>query len=252
MYGYIYLTTNLINGRKYIGQKKSSYFKGTGYLGSGKILKQAVEKYGWDNFSVELVEECDSKETLDEREKYWIKYYNAVDDPTYYNIAFGGQSQACRHSPESREKCRIAHLRENLSEETRKRISEAQKRRCRLYGSAFKGKHHTEETKALFRVVHSRENLSEETTRRMSESTSLQNKGRIWINDGSRNKFIRQEDLDSMLSQGYKIGRLQSNEGHKGTFFITNGVENKLLKGNSKIPEGWWKGMTRHEDSSST
>ena len=45
MYGYIYLTTNHINGKKYIGQKKSNVFLGEKYLGSGKILKQALKKW---------------------------------------------------------------------------------------------------------------------------------------------------------------------------------------------------------------
>lgn len=42
-YGFIYITTNLINGKKYIGQKKG--YNDT-YLGSGKILKLAIKKYG--------------------------------------------------------------------------------------------------------------------------------------------------------------------------------------------------------------
>ena len=38
MFGYIYLTTNLINEKKYIGQKTSNKFLGESYLGSGKLL----------------------------------------------------------------------------------------------------------------------------------------------------------------------------------------------------------------------
>lgn len=57
MYGYIYLTTNLINERKYIGQHTSSEFD-PNYKGSGKILWQAINKYGWDNFSVRMLCPC--------------------------------------------------------------------------------------------------------------------------------------------------------------------------------------------------
>ena len=73
MYGFIYITTNLINGKRYIGQKKYDK-EGTwkNYLGSGTYLKRAIEKYGKDNFSKEIVEECESKEKLDEREIYLI------------------------------------------------------------------------------------------------------------------------------------------------------------------------------------
>ena len=90
MYGYIYETTNLINGKKYIGQKKSNIFLNENYLGSGKILNQAIKKYGKENFKVKLIEKCNSRDELNEREIYWISYYNAVNDKEYYNIGAGG------------------------------------------------------------------------------------------------------------------------------------------------------------------
>ena len=51
----IYKTTNLLNGKIYIGKDKRNDRK---YLGSGKILRQAVSKYGLRNFSKEILEEC--------------------------------------------------------------------------------------------------------------------------------------------------------------------------------------------------
>lgn len=89
MYGFIYITTNNVNGKKYIGQKK--YIKGWEYyLGSGTILNKAIKKYGKENFSREIIEECDSKELLDIREKYWINFFNATKSNSFYNIAKGG------------------------------------------------------------------------------------------------------------------------------------------------------------------
>lgn len=91
MYGFIYITTNHINGKQYIGQKKyDKSNKWKKYLGSGIALKRAIEKYGESNFSKEIIEECQTKEILDDREKYWINYYNAVDSDDFYNIASGG------------------------------------------------------------------------------------------------------------------------------------------------------------------
>ena len=90
MYGYIYKTTNLVNGKIYIGQKKSEKFLDRGYLGSGKYLYNALNKYGRENFCVELLEECDTKEILDEREKYYIQYYRNLNC-AMYNIANGGE-----------------------------------------------------------------------------------------------------------------------------------------------------------------
>lgn len=90
-YGYIYLTTNLINGKKYIGQKKSNKFINR-YKGSGTAIKKAIDKYGIKNFRVELLEWCYSKEELSEKEQYWISYYNAVKDSNFYNMSIGGSS----------------------------------------------------------------------------------------------------------------------------------------------------------------
>lgn len=91
MYGFIYITTNHINGKKYIGQKKyDKNNKWKSYLGSGIALKRAITKYGENNFSKEIIEECETKEFLDEREIFWINYYNATNNDNFYNIASGG------------------------------------------------------------------------------------------------------------------------------------------------------------------
>lgn len=88
MFGYIYITTNKVNDKIYIGQHKSqSHDKN--YLGSGTILKQAVKKYGEADFSNEILLECDDKEELDIAEKYFIKHYKELGY-SMYNIAEGG------------------------------------------------------------------------------------------------------------------------------------------------------------------
>lgn len=90
-YGFIYMTTNHVNNKKYIGQKKyDKDEKWKEYLGSGIILNKAIEKYGKDNFSKEIIEECYSKDELNKKEIYWINYYDAVNSREFYNIASGG------------------------------------------------------------------------------------------------------------------------------------------------------------------
>ena len=91
MYGYIYLTTNLINGKKYVGQKTSNKFLGEEYLGSGKMLYKAIEKYGRQNFKVELLEEVrGTKSDLNAREIFWIEKLAAVESEEFYNLHPGG------------------------------------------------------------------------------------------------------------------------------------------------------------------
>lgn len=91
MYGFIYITTNHINGKKYIGQKKyDKYNHWKTYLGSGILLSRAINKYGRENFSKEIIEECETRDKLNAREKYWIFYHDAVNSDKFYNLASGG------------------------------------------------------------------------------------------------------------------------------------------------------------------
>lgn len=85
--GYIYITTNIINGKKYIGQTNgnSKY-----YIGGGKLFLKAFKKYGRKSFRKKILEICDI-EKLDEREIFWIKNFNADNDPNFYNLSSGGK-----------------------------------------------------------------------------------------------------------------------------------------------------------------
>ena len=81
----IYKITNLVNGKFYIGKDK---YNNPAYMGSGVLLKKAMNKYGKENFIKEILEECSSLEELSEREIHWIEKLNAITEG--YNIATGG------------------------------------------------------------------------------------------------------------------------------------------------------------------
>ena len=85
----IYKTTNLINGKIYIGKDSRNNPQ---YYGGGKILLQAIKKYGKHSFIKEIVETCESEKQLNEREPYWITFYNSRDPKIGYNITLGGES----------------------------------------------------------------------------------------------------------------------------------------------------------------
>ena len=85
MYMIIYKTTNLVNGKFYIGKDAKNDNR---YLGSGKVLKQAISKYGKENFKKEILEHCSSLGELEEREVYWISKMNALEEG--YNLTKGG------------------------------------------------------------------------------------------------------------------------------------------------------------------
>jgi group I intron endonuclease len=86
---HIYKTTNLLNGKIYIGQTSKDL--NTNYLGSGKVVIKAIKKYGKSNFKREVLEECDSKEYMNNREKYWIQHFDSINRNIGYNVSIGGE-----------------------------------------------------------------------------------------------------------------------------------------------------------------
>lgn len=88
---FIYKIENLINHKIYIGQtnnikRRFSEHKARGYeINSHKALYYAFDKYGVENFKFEIIEET---EDYNEREKYWIKYYDSYKNG--YNMTEGG------------------------------------------------------------------------------------------------------------------------------------------------------------------
>jgi group I intron endonuclease len=138
MYGFIYLTTNKINGKKYIGMCKNTHREK--YIGSGKLLKQAIKKYGKENFDRVILQECETLDELSQSEIYWINFYNAVEDNNFYNLTsggFGGNSDY------------VKEYWSHLNKEERKVCRNWAKRSMVGSNNTMYGKKHTEETKKL-------------------------------------------------------------------------------------------------------
>lgn len=95
-FGKIYLITNDVNLKVYVGQTIQTLNKRfNGHCCYSKsdrsinmYIKRAIHKYGRDKFHIQLIEECPVN-ILNEREKYWINFYNSYN--TGYNLTLGGQ-----------------------------------------------------------------------------------------------------------------------------------------------------------------
>lgn len=89
MYGIVYMTTNVINGKKYIGQHQCKTEKDS-YLGSGTALVRDIKEYGRKCFVRETLYVAESQDELNEKEIEFIAKYNAVESSEFYNFARGG------------------------------------------------------------------------------------------------------------------------------------------------------------------
>ena len=269
MYGYIYLTTNLINNKKYIGRHQSDGFD-SDYYGSGKILTKAVEKYGIENFKVEILSEvdsvptlCESFQQLCESERFYIDYYDCINSPDYYNLIPGGLGGSVKGSigihkngslkfvtedeletylldgyeiggitpsAEVINSRRQSNIGKKRSEESRKRMSQAQK-----------GHFVSDATKQKYRESH----LGKKTNRLGKISI---------INDKNKILFIDPEELSFYETQGFVKGGIKhikegssfrhSQAKSDTTLIYKDGIE-KCIKRNqlqTYVDNGWIHG----------
>lgn len=123
----VYKHTCLINGKIYIGQTSSikTRWKPFSYKNC-TMFHEAIQKYGWENFSHEIIEDNLSLEEANEREEYWIKYYDTTNKEKGYNLKSGGMNNL--HSLET--KLKMSKTRKGVpkTEEHKKHISEGLKK----------------------------------------------------------------------------------------------------------------------------
>lgn len=189
MYGYIYKTVNLVNGKIYIGQKKSKKFLGNKYLGSGRKLHCAISHYGEENFKVYLIEEVENQEDMDPREIYWIKYYGSTNPEKGYNLSLGGNTR--------RDLVGIHNgfYGKKHSDETR-----------RINSEKHKGK--TPWNKGLTKESDDRVRQYSKSLKNTLNQKGAKNKNSTWINKSGICYMINKDDLSSYLLQGYSVGRI--------------------------------------------
>lgn len=83
----VYIVTNIVNGKKYLGKHNG---KDPEYLGSGKVIKSAIKKYGKTNFIRNTILECTDERTAYEAEERLSKEWDVVASSDWYNLRCGG------------------------------------------------------------------------------------------------------------------------------------------------------------------
>lgn len=158
MFPCIYLWTNLINNKKYVGQTQFFYERMSVYKrkGATPFLQNAINKYGIDNFDITILEKC-PLDKLDEREQYWINFYSSYKREDGYNICqYASTTRGYRHTEETKNKIR----------ETR-----SQKEYIKPFKelNGMYGKHHTDEYKKMMSDFTKKQWENPEYRRKQSE-----------------------------------------------------------------------------------
>jgi hypothetical protein len=200
MTGYIYKVTNKINRKSYIGKRTGKF--DSNYFGSGVLIRRAVDKYGKNMFKLELLAFSDDKEKLNALEiKYISEYKKLFGSDRSYNIADGGDGNVHlfgdanpSRRQEVRQKLRKASLGHKLSKESRKKLSIANTGKP----GAWKGKKRLDMTGDLnpakrdeVRKKISVSKLGITFSKAHRERIGNASRGRCWINDGTRNRRIK-------------------------------------------------------------
>lgn len=127
----IYLVVNKINGKKYVGQTiRNINQRISRHLCSKRgFFPKALRKYGLQSFEISVIDSATSHEELNEKEVYWIKFYNCKA-PLGYNLTEGGEGNLGHPlSEDSKKKISKAHKGKQVSDETRERMSNSQRKR---------------------------------------------------------------------------------------------------------------------------
>jgi hypothetical protein len=198
-YHYIYKTTYKNSGKYYVGMHSTDNLN-DGYIGSGKIIRYAIKRYGKDNFIFEIIEFLSDRKSLIKRE---IEIVNKelLSDTNCVNIVEGGSGGIKWQTDEQR-----AYI--------TKKASEYQKEK-------WKDKEYREKITEVLR----------ENTKKNHQQ------GKIKYNT-TKGKNITEEHKQK-IGEANKIKQSGSSNSQFGTRWITNGTENKKIKKTSSIPNGW-------------
>jgi len=213
----VYKTTNLINGKIYIGKDINN---NSDYIGSGLLLNRAIGKYGINNFKKEILESCSNIDILNLQEKYWIKFYNSTNKQIGYNISCGGDGGDTFSNNPNKEIIRKRFVKSNKEKCKGRKLSEKTKQKMKLncpnYNGSknpFYGKHHTPQTIQKMQEIQSNRMWNDKISKSISKKISL-------MSNEERKTFF-----------GRNFNQNKSNENRRGIKMWTKSDEIKKIFG---------------------
>lgn len=206
MYFVIYKITNNIDGKIYIGSHKTNNLNDN-YMGSGKLLKRAQKKYGLENFKKDILF------TYDNPKEMYLKESEIVNEEflmlsNTYNLKLGGfGGWDC------------------INNNTDLRISKNRKARVTT------------------NTLH-KDKLLEWSSKGGKSNIEKHGINSNFIESGKTSFLGKNHSDEAKLKIGIKNSKSSSGKGNSqyGTMWITNGIENKKIKKDAHILDGWVKG----------
>lgn len=218
------MTTNLLNGRKYIGKHTTDNLN-DGYYGSNSELIKDIKVYGSENFERIILDYANSEKELRQKESYHLRKNKVVERSDFYNQSYsssGGnniQYMSTEQYSKYIERQRKAQTGKKRSRRTRERISKN--------NVGFSGKHHTEEAKKKISKSLKGNTLSQATREKIANSISL---GKVYCYFNGELKYI----FNSSAEAARKFIELN--------YIRTDKAFYKALKNEGKVIKGKLKG----------
>jgi len=213
----IYKTTNILNGKIYVGMHKTKN-PNDDYLGSGKFFKRAVQKYGIENFKKEVLYIFDTPEEMFAKEKEIVNTL-FIESNNTYNIVEGGcggfsyinvnrKNMYGKNGDDEHGKKNllIGHLlkkfliENNLIDKWKSNLSKSLKEKFSRDGFHWTGKKHKEETK---KKIGLKSSISQSGTKNSQYGTCW-----VFHSETKNNLKIKKEELQTYLTNGYIKGRV--------------------------------------------
>lgn len=210
MHYIVYKITNLKNLKSYIGCHETKDVNDL-YMGSGKLIKLAIKKYGLNNFKKEILVNCDSRELMLTKEIELIDKlkpeYNlhkggsggwGYINETGKSVRFYGTKEASRRAQEKMKELRKdPEFQKNISKKLSLTLNEGLK--SGRIKPAFLGKKHSEEFKDKIGKINSIK----------QSGNGNSNYGKKWIHNKEIRKSIsvKLSEIDKYISYGWEIGR---------------------------------------------
>jgi len=178
-----------------------------------KLLSDAIIEYGKRNFTIEVIEEVDEIEARMKEDYYIRKYKSHYIDGCGYNMRYETCNYEKHYHGANQEQIeenikngRVWNYGISFSSQSKEKMRKTKKHRYSLGLYKKFNTNHSEETKQKIAESKRGQKLSQEHRKNISKSSS----GRVWISNIELNetKFVRQDELEMFLENGWKKGRI--------------------------------------------